>query len=81
MNHTKLWVSLAPGKIVGPSQYITYLGIEINTNTRTIQLSPDTFTYDHVMIMDRDKKDEDYCPSLKPYHLQVIKQVGCFSVV
>ena len=67
-------------KNVGPC--ITYLGIEINANTRNIQLTPDKFM--DLMIMLRlwtvKKSRENYSPSLEPCHLHVksLNQVRCF---
>ena len=39
----RLGVPLAPEKLEGPSQILTYLGIEINVKTRTIQLPKDKY--------------------------------------
>ena len=54
-----LGVPLAPDKIIGPSQVLTYLGIEIDTLNFVIRLPEDKF--EALMVMLQEWKDKKKC--------------------
>ena len=68
-----LGVPLSPEKMVGPSQKLTYLGIEIDTTTMSVQLSDDKLRHLQTKLaawqVKCSAKNEIYCRLMVHYHL------------
>lgn len=61
-----LGVPLAPDKVVGPAQCVTYLGIEIDSRTMTARLPQDKLEKLKSLLAEwqnrKRPRKENYCP-------------------